>query len=254
MEEMEFAGATSFYVLRHGETDANAAGIIQGSSDYSRLTDTGRSQALAFGMMALDPSTIKRIDQIFVSPLTRAQDTLKLIRESAPPGILPPSEIILPNLREIDMYSWENQKKDTLKQMYPNEFAAWRSADPDKVIVDGRLPLHETWSRAGEVWKEIRLQVSQSLLASTNDNVSNGSCTTVGEGSAKLLVCHGTLGQALLGSAFGMDATTFRRNVFPNCGMAEIVWNHNEDVAASWRWHNICDDGSDKTEEWRLGV
>ena len=34
-----------FYIIRHGETDANAADVIQGSSDVSRLTETGKEQA-----------------------------------------------------------------------------------------------------------------------------------------------------------------------------------------------------------------
>eukprot|EP00957_Ditylum_brightwellii_P186500 14199456-Ditylum_brightwellii.AAC.1 len=127
----------------------------------------------------------------------------------------------MPNLREIDFYSWENTSKEDLERTYPQEYKAWKSGDPDGLVVDGRLPLHETWSRANEVWKEIRQQ--KSSLQSKN----------------VLLVCHGTLAQALLGSAFGLDATTFRKNVFSNCAMAEIVWHHDEDVAESWRWHNI---------------
>lgn len=234
---MRPCAALSFYVVRHGETDANAAGIIQGSSDISRLTAKGRIQASAIGSMALNPTTTKRIDEIFVSPLTRSRDTLELLRQSAPPNMLPPDDrdIILPNLREIDFYSWECQNKDELQRTYPDEYAAWEEGDPDGLVVDGRLPLHETWSRAEEVWKEIRLQ---SLSTSTAaDGATSGNDNDSREETAKLLVCHGTLGQALLGSAFGLDATTFRCNEFPNCGMAEIVWNNGEDCAASWRWH-----------------
>ena len=34
-----------FYIIRRGETDANAADVIQGSSDVSRLTENGKEQA-----------------------------------------------------------------------------------------------------------------------------------------------------------------------------------------------------------------
>lgn len=224
--------AFSFYVLRHGETDSNAANIIQGSSDNSRLTANGKSQAMAVGQMAFVPETTKRIDQIFLSPLTRAHETLSLIRENAPPNMLPDANniIVLPNLREIDFYSWENETKEFLKTKHPKEYAAWKRGDPDGLVVDGRLPLHETWARAEEVWKEIREQATAS-------STTNGQEET----AAKLIVCHGTLGQALLGTAFGKDATTFRQHVFPNCGIAEIVWHEGEDMAASWGWHNeVC--------------
>ena len=44
-----------YILLRHGQTDMNAAGIIQGSSDRSRLTPLGRTQArdAARGLAAL---------------------------------------------------------------------------------------------------------------------------------------------------------------------------------------------------------
>jgi len=37
----------SLTLVRHGQSTWNAAGIIQGSSDVSRLTDKGRAQAAA---------------------------------------------------------------------------------------------------------------------------------------------------------------------------------------------------------------
>ena len=74
------------------------------------------------------------------------------------------------------------------------------------------------------MWKEIR------QLSAVNQEE---------EETAKLLVCHGTLGQALLGTALGMGPTSFRQNPFPNCGMVEIVWQGDQDLATSWRWHHV---------------
>lgn len=224
---------STFYILRHGETNANAANIIQGSSDISRLTITGQSQAEAVGYMGLVPGNTKKIDQIFVSPLTRARDTLSLVRKSAPPEMLPADEKqihVVPNLREIDFYSWTYKSKDELEKNFPIEYAAWKRGDPDGLIVDGHKPLHEVWDRAADAWKEIREQCSKK-------DDGNGDTD-----DAKLLVCHGTLGQALLGSAFGNDATTFRKNVFSNCAMAEVLWNDDEDLATSWRWIKMCEE------------
>lgn len=169
-----------------------------------------------------------RIGSIYVSPLTRARETLSAVRRSAPEGVLPPAddETVLGNLREIDFYSWENRRKEDLMADYPEEYAAWKAGgDPDGLVVDGRLPLRETWERAGEVWDEIR---SLSRAAASREEHEDGT----------LLVCHGTLGQALLGSAFGLDATSFRRYDFPNCGMAEILWRDGDGSAMAWRWQH----------------
>mmetsp|Transcript_28497 Transcript_28497/g.59391 ORF Transcript_28497/g.59391 Transcript_28497/m.59391 type:complete len:317 (+) Transcript_28497:200-1150(+) len=252
-----------FYVLRHGQTDSNAAGILQGSSDVSRLTSKGREQASIIGSVALPSitSSCNQIDTIYTSPLTRARETLDILRESAPSNTLLPSkgsEIVLRNLREIDFYSWENRRKEDIIAKYPQEYAAWTVGDPDGLVVDGcHRPLWEVWERAGEVWREIRSSSSSSPTTSmasaalstdvtdTNRIISGLETEDGGKGNgdgndettATLLVCHGTLGQALLGSAFGLDATIFRRVDFPNCGMAEIVWHEEDEVASVWRWH-----------------
>jgi broad specificity phosphatase PhoE len=39
------------YIIRHGETDLNKQGIVQGRGINSDLNDTGRAQAAAFFKM-----------------------------------------------------------------------------------------------------------------------------------------------------------------------------------------------------------
>jgi probable phosphoglycerate mutase len=66
-----------FYYLRHGETEANAAGTIAGSLDVD-LTPLGREQArLAAGALATAPITA-----IYTSPLRRARETAQPIAEA----------------------------------------------------------------------------------------------------------------------------------------------------------------------------
>ena len=66
-----------FYYLRHGETEANAAGTIAGSLDVE-LTNLGRDQArLAARALAHKPITA-----IYASPLRRARDTAQPIAEA----------------------------------------------------------------------------------------------------------------------------------------------------------------------------
>jgi broad specificity phosphatase PhoE len=59
-----------FYFLRHGETEANASGVISGALDVD-LTALGREQAQAAArILSSEPITA-----IYSSPLRRARDT-----------------------------------------------------------------------------------------------------------------------------------------------------------------------------------
>ncbi len=67
----------SFYFVRHGETDWNREGVLQGFSDIP-LNDTGRQQArVASALIASLPVT-----RLISSPLVRAAETARLINES----------------------------------------------------------------------------------------------------------------------------------------------------------------------------
>ena len=69
--------AAPFYYLRHGETEANAAGTIAGSLDVD-LTPLGREQArLAARALASQPITA-----IYASPLRRARETAQPVAEA----------------------------------------------------------------------------------------------------------------------------------------------------------------------------
>ena len=63
-----------FYFLRHGESEANAAGLIAGSTD-TPLTALGRDQAERAAAV-LAPCSIA---SIFSSPLRRAADTAETV-------------------------------------------------------------------------------------------------------------------------------------------------------------------------------
>lgn len=62
------------YVVRHGQTDKNALGLVQGDTE-SDLTEKGREEAKALQELvkSLD------VDVVVSSPLRRALDTAKLV-------------------------------------------------------------------------------------------------------------------------------------------------------------------------------
>lgn len=66
-------------IIRHGETDHNVQGIIQGQLDTD-LNDMGRKQADYVGRYLAN----EHIDEVYASPLKRASDTAKAIVEQNP--------------------------------------------------------------------------------------------------------------------------------------------------------------------------
>ena len=67
----------SFLYLRHGQTDWNAEGRMQGSTDIP-LNATGRAQAAA----AADRLANTQIDRIVASPMARAAETARIVAQS----------------------------------------------------------------------------------------------------------------------------------------------------------------------------
>lgn len=66
---------THLFLVRHGETDFNLQGIVQGRGVNTELNGTGQSQAKALAArFAANP-----IDVIYSSPLTRAHQTAQSV-------------------------------------------------------------------------------------------------------------------------------------------------------------------------------
>lgn len=64
-------------MTRHGQTDWNLLGKIQGQTDIE-LNDTGRNQAEETGMQIQN----EKIDLIITSPLKRAKETAEIINKN----------------------------------------------------------------------------------------------------------------------------------------------------------------------------
>lgn len=88
-----------FYMIRHGETEANAARIMAGSID-SNLTEKGRDQARAVQPI-LQKLQIKP-EVIIHSNLTRARDTANILNE-----VLDAPMHETPDIAEIHCGEWE---------------------------------------------------------------------------------------------------------------------------------------------------
>ena len=109
---------TTFYFVRHGESEANAARRFAGQSD-SPLTARGRRQAEAVA----DELAKVRFDRVVSSDLSRTRDTAEVIARRQ--GI--PVETV-PDLREIDVGEQTGKEFDEiagLPQWRDDAFVAW---------------------------------------------------------------------------------------------------------------------------------
>lgn len=111
--------AKTLYLVRHGETEWNRAGRIQGGLD-SPLTALGRAQAEAQGRILARVLPTGGEVPLHVSPLPRARITAKLAR----PGH---EQIIEPRLTEIFCGAWEGLTPDERAAGWPDLAARCQS-------------------------------------------------------------------------------------------------------------------------------
>ena len=103
-------------LLRHGRTQHNADGRIQGQLDVP-LDELGQMQAQALGtVFATDPPTV-----VVSSDLARAQATAQAVCDHVGLPLL-----LDPRLRETHFGQWQGMTGEELRERWPAEFAAWK--------------------------------------------------------------------------------------------------------------------------------
>jgi glucosyl-3-phosphoglycerate phosphatase len=113
MDRMDFP---ELYILRHGETEWNAARRMQGRLD-SPLTPRGREQARAQRGILARVGVRADSHAFHVSPQGRAMDTARLVLEGW--GVTP---TIDPRLSEIDLGAWQGLTMDEIDAHAPGIF------------------------------------------------------------------------------------------------------------------------------------
>src|SRR6267378_1735838 len=114
----------TIYYIRHGETDWNAEGRLQGGID-TPLNDLGRTQAADAGRILADlfarDSRAASSLAFVASPLQRARHTMDLVRHELK---LPPGGYALDDrLREIGYGHWEGSTLVQMQASDPELFA-----------------------------------------------------------------------------------------------------------------------------------
>merc|ERR1719313_428806 len=208
--------------VRHGETDFNLAGKIQGTLE-SQLTEKGHAQARAAGDF-LAAEFAGAIDRVLCSPKARTMATLDAIEAAfVAAGAALPQRLVRQGLREIELTGWEGQCKKDIQRDDGAAWKAWKAAPADFVFPSGFAPVLDLWDRVGTEW--------QHLLDSTPP------------GTTTLVVAHGAFNRTLLARVFGLPISEYidsddGRFGFSNCGCAEIEWTQaaGSASAAELRW------------------
>ena len=186
------------YVVRHGATDWNQSGRIQGHMDIP-LNETGRAQA----RLASIRLAVVRATALYSSDLRRAYETARIIGQATGLGV-----VQTPGLREINFGVWQGLSSPQIREQDPDVYAA-RRANPYDVAPAGA----ETWRR----FYDRALQAVRDILAATAAQrvivvTHSGVCTVIG--------LH----------ALGFDCTGKRTFDSHNCGIHTIAVHGD-----SWR-------------------
>jgi len=126
----------TIYYIRHGETEWNALGRLQGTQDIP-LNDLGRKQAAKAGIILADlfarDGRSETSLEFVASPLVRARSTMELVRGSLR---LPSDQYAVDDrLREIGYGHWEGSTLAQMQALDPELFAKrqtekWTVAPP----------------------------------------------------------------------------------------------------------------------------
>lgn len=185
-------------VLRHGETEWNAARRLQGHRD-TQLNARGRRQArdAAPSVVALAPEVIVSSD------LMRARETASAVAVLTDLAVSTDER-----LRETSLGLWEGKTRDEVEAGWPAEWQAWRT----------------TTSHAAPPEGESRWQVAQRAVGVVRD-------LDAGTARRALLVAHGGLIVGLTGLLLGLPETSWSTLV----GVGNCHWVVLHRLDGRWR-------------------
>ncbi len=166
-------------LVRHGETDFNRDGRIQGRGRQP-LNSTGLTQAGAVG----EAVSAEMPFRLYSSPLVRAMQTAESISEAAQVTAVP-----LEGVEELDTGEFEGLTGPELRQRFPEIMASW-DRNPDSTQMPGGESLRQVQDRA---WKA----VTDVARANPNQKV--------------VIVTHNFPIQTLICRALDVPVNNFRR-------------------------------------------
>ncbi len=143
------------YFIRHGQTDWNVKGKIQGSYD-SELNETGIAQAIELSQKIMESHI--NISKIYSSKQKRALQTAVILGNEISVECIP-----FEGVEEINFGEWEGLSWNEVQETYPMTYKEWYQ--------DRRY----TKTPKGESYQELLervLSAVHKIIATNHDNVA----------------------------------------------------------------------------------
>lgn len=202
---------TELFLMRHGETEYNAAKILQGWCD-SPLTEQGRRDARAVGGKLASAGV--RFDAAFCSTLPRTAATAEIVLDALKQNTLPLTR--LDGLREYGFGSFEGGGQVALYETLAaahgmgreDWLAAYRACGTHNMLIAAVNRLDSSGKAETEAAFNARLHDALHRIVAS-----------VPEGSRVLVVSHGMAITAILR---GIDPAAIARKSPPNVSVSRV--------------------------------
>ncbi|WP_297816100.1 histidine phosphatase family protein [uncultured Lactobacillus sp.] len=178
-------------ILRHGTTDLNKDGMIQGSSVDPDLSVEGREYAQK-AAKNFDPS---QFDAIYVSPLKRAQETARIFVGHE--AKLNTDD----RIKEMDYGQWDGKSVKEYHKQYPDAF------DYRGLLTDNMYKYNKTAESRQHFEDRIADFFDELYKKHPNDKV--------------LVVCHGVVSRMIV-AHYLTDGDITYFDQMDNCGLAQM--------------------------------
>lgn len=182
---------TLLYLIRHGATEANQAGILQGRGVDHPLSELGKSQAERTAHTLAEHPIVA----VYCSPLARAQETAAAIAK--PHG----GEVtIIDELAEVHVGRWEGLTWQKIQAEQPEEYDRF-------VNTDG-----EVGYPGGETFTQVYERISTALNTLYDRHA----------GELFAVVAHSVVNRCYLATLLGREPHRGRDILQSNCGVNVI--------------------------------
>jgi probable phosphoglycerate mutase len=192
------------YLLRHGQTEYNREGRIQGWR-HSDLTDLGVAQARRMGERLRELIGRPEDWAIIASPQGRAVRSAELVREAL--GVATPIET-LEGLKEVTLGSWEGRTYEDIEAAFPERMAG--STHYDRFF---RSP-------DGDTYEALAARVSEALARVQAHPTPN-----------RIVVSHGVAGRLFRGLYAGLPREEALKLEAPQTAFFRLVEGRIDRIA-----------------------
>ncbi len=178
------------YLMRHGQSEGNKTGIVQGTND-SHLSEKGIMEAEAVSKRFKK----FKIDKIYTSELARARETAEIIGKEH--GV----EVeVVPEFIELSFGVWQGVDFDIIKTKYKEEFNLWKKS-PHKFDVEGFEGIENGKKR---------------MLKGLKRVAEKDGCENI------LIVSHGSALKCLIIGLLELENSVYKNMVMANTGLSLI--------------------------------